>query len=811
MSRLLLEGRDHLPKEYDTPAGMIVDEIEQQQTDSWSPSAGHGSPTKPSLQEPKPAERYDSDNSDSLSRGPTPAPTPEVQRPTRDLSDASSEEASNPRSPRDDRFDDFGGEEKTIDATTTAISGARQASSNDGTGEQQPSPAAAASTSAAAAAAALADENVLGTEEEEDKEKVALGEGESLLREEEDDSERRGRGRKENDTEQAHDGARDDTKEEDTRGEIEASSLTDSSSGSHAQQQRDKLLDPNEVLKKRDGFDEDDETDDETDDGDRRRNSEGKVERLSPSPSSAITAAATAATTTTLDKPSELKSRRGEARLGENSSDKEEQREEDEEEKEDVIPEVEAENDDVAEDVKTEDFEEGRSRSSSQAERESEIEHPDDDGKELESKENNRQSRVVDAHHTAENLADTTFSSSGDVAIAAERIGVKDKKGDHGNNLPSSRFTEREGGGRGSVTPPEASLNTSPPPVPTPPTAATPAIITSPTSGKGDTTPSLSSNPAPSRLLASPSSPPLTTAEGKTSPSLAGLPLPPMGGARPRLGLLGSLPPVGGRNLPSLALTAAGGKSHNTSEEGEDVLKAVDTGDTSNSLSPPLSPGLLLGLSAAAAHSSSTEKGSDSAASDPARLDRTPPALGGRSNGITNDDINGDTDTGGDRGLGDPAQLLPIRATVGGQEKKEEEAAKKKEEEAAFRARLGLGEDEESEDDDEEEKEVEDGGGHVSEGFVDGRGNTNNTSSPPSSPRQHQGQEEENAGRTPPTDLRSKKSDSPVGGGGGGGDYFGDSDEADALDEISSVDEDISFEQESVNSGDGEGSDDYFS
>lgn len=223
----------------------------------------------------------------------------------------------------------------------------------------------------------------------------------------------------------------------------------------------------------------------------------------------------------------------------------------------------------------------------------------------------------------------------------------------------------------------------------------------------------------------------------------------------------------------------------------EAVTKVTDT-VVSASPSPPLSSGLLLGMSTP--RSSTAEKGPAAAAASELRLFRTPTTRGGSGRG-TNDD-NGNDDGGDDSGLEDPAPLSPIRG-VEGQEKKEEEAA--------FRARLGLGEDE-------GEDEEDNSGGEIGEGSMGGRGNT--TSSPPDSPKQHQGQEEENAGRISPADLRSKEDvESPV-GGGGGADYFGDSDEAEVLGEVSSVDEDISFEQESVNSGgggDGTGSDDYFS
>jgi len=74
------------------------------------------------------------------------------------------------------------------------------------------------------------------------------------------------------------------------------------------------------------------------------------------------------------------------------------------------------------------------------------------------------------------------------------------------------------------------------------------------------------------------------------------------------------------------------------------------------------------------------------------------------------------------------------------------------------------------------------------------------------SPKQHQGQEEENAGRASPA---IDDGDAPVGGGGGGGgDYFGDLTEVDVVGDDSSVDEDMSFEQESADS---DGGDDYFS
>lgn len=793
MSRLLFEGRAYLPEEYPTPTGMTFDETQQQhhQNSSSPPHPGHMSPTKPSLQ-PKPAEGYDSDHSDGLSRGPTPAPTPEVQRATRDISDASSEEANTLVSLGGDPFDDLGGEEKTNSSAAVA----RQVSSNGGKGQQQSSAATAASSSAAASFL-LSDENILGAEKEEGKEEAVVGKEESLSGEE-DNNERRGGERKENEIDQAHGGIRHETKEEEIRGKTEvSSSSTGSFSGLHLQ--RDKLLEPDDALRKGDGFDGDDgDTSDENKDYDSRRSEKGKVERLSPLSTSAIVVATTT-TSTTLEEDPGRKSPPREPRHGENNSDKDRLGGEEGGKEEEEMSEIEEEDDGVPDDSKSDDFEEGRSRSSSsQAACENGEEHPDDDGgKALRSQED-------DIHHsTADILADTTFASGGDDAIAARRIRATSKDGDlEQNSLPSSRATEREAGGRGSDTPAGAS----PPPAPrtaTSPTAVT-STITSPTSGKRDATLSLSSNLAPSSVLTSPlSSPPLSSRGGSSLSSLAGLPLPPMGGGRPRLGLLGSLPPVGGRGLPSLALIA-GEKAYNAGEEGEVATRTVDTcdGDASDDavtkvtdtsvsaeLSTPLSSGgLLLGTSAA--RSPTVEKEPASITPGPLRLSPTPTTRDGSSKETNENNIN--SDTGEDSGREDPAPLLPTR-NVGGQEKKEEESA--------FRARLGLGEDEES--DNEEET---DGGGEIGQEFVGAKRNSN-TSSPPGSPKQHQGQEEENAGRTPSVDPNRKEEvGSPVGGGG----YFGGSDEANELEEVSSVDEDISFEQESVNSGEG-GSDDYFS
>ncbi|CAM9933834.1 unnamed protein product, partial [Hapterophycus canaliculatus] len=295
---------------------------------------------------------------------------------------------------------------------------------------------------------------------------------------------------------------------------------------------------------------------------------------------------------------------------------------------------------------------------------------------------------------------------------------------------------------------------------------------------------------------------------GTSGSSLAGLPLPPMSGARQRLGALGNLPPVGGRGLPSLTLPFGtkgsladgenegvgritvgdnAGDGFNTSAQAEDPSTS---GRTSSSRSLP-SSAVLFGV-----------PGARSPTADSPQAPDTPKLIGNlgfRGEGSKKSDSTGDA--GDDVGSSGLSML---------------EQGKEDEGEVALRARLGLGED-----------------GGADEDQDSGRGNdviadsaVSSTFSAPGSPKQHQGQEEENAGRISATgfigevDGTEKKVDaSGSTEGGGGGDYFGDSGEEisdeDILEEVSSVDEDISFEQESAGSGRGDGvggsDDDYFS
>lgn len=790
VSRLLFEGRAHLPEEYPTPTGMIVEETKQQPSAFSSSSLSREPPTKPSLLSK--AEEL----SGSLSRGATPAPTPEVQRAAHDpFDDGSSSALSEPQSPRDSNgFDDVGaGNERCAAMNTSAV---QQASSNNDEGPHLPT---AVVNTTAAAAVMLADQDVCGWDDEEEENLRGTGDEEGAAREREG---------KEN--EQAHGGAGDDSTEENSGGETKGPpSLAGSSSEPEVKHKHHETLEKEAA----DVYDHG-QLDDEVQGYDEHRKTESKIEPLSTSPKGFVVAAAT--TTTLNEEPDRPKSSGGgDSWLGENDSDKgqkerKDEREEarNEEEVEEEVVEIEEE-DDIPEDVESEELYE---TGSSHAEYKDGNEQSDDGGdNELRSKGDDGSSKEVDDTDNDIN----PFTSGGDVGIVVARMGAVNREGDHTENerasprvIAGEEATDLET----PAPPPVASpLMQQPSPTPASPTAPD---TTPPSQGSGEerNSPSLSSPRSPSRDLAPmPSSPPgaVGVSTGTGASSLAALPLPPMGGARQRFGLLGSLPPVGGRGLPSLALPVGkktidavreegeggGGVRRTGGGEAEDDAKGA-TGVTgtlvSGSASPLLSPRL------SATRSSITEK-APAAVSDgePFHLSQTASA---QEKATDNDAADKDGQDGdGPDGLARPAQTRGR----GGEEEEEQDGAKL--EEAALRARLGLfGQDEDEDEQDEEEDEHGGGGDEGSSG-----GRENNNVSSPGSPKQHQGQEEENAGRVSRPNPRGEEGEegAPI-GSGAGGDYFGDSDEA------SSVDEDMSFEQESVDGdggGDGTGSDDYFS
>lgn len=776
MSRLLFEGRAHLPEEYPTPTGMIIGEPEQQPS-SLSPGLSHEPPPKPSLL-PK-AEDF----SDNLSSGPTPAPTPEVQHRARDPSDgSSSSDASEPRSPRGDKFDDVGaGEERNSAAVNTSAVHLASGSNDEG-----PRVRTAAAVSPAA------------TGSREDQDLGGLGEGEESSQGEADKEGAPGE-REEKESERAQHGGARERKTGYSRDEFKAprSLAVDLNP-----KQNETREEEEEDYHDRGGVDR------EGGEYGQRRKDESKADPLSTSPKSLV--AATASTTTVNEEP-DLGKSPGESVFGENGANKEkpERGEEggEEERKEEQVPEIEDEeevDDDIPEDVESEEMyaehKDGRGRT--------------DDGNEDEQRSDADGSKKGADDKDAEKDADP-FTSGGDIGVAVGRTGgaVNSEDNVEDNERASPRVVAREEtGGLGiSAPPPVSSPLLRPSPMPISPTAAGSTLLSEGVS-EGPISPSLSPRLAPSRGLApAPSSPEAGVGGGGGGESpLSGLPLPPMGGARQRFGLLGSLPPVGGRGLPSLALPV-GTKVVNVREEGEgggvgrvgggeaeeDAKEATGTTDAirSSGASPLLSPRFTAARSSIVA-----EKKGPGGSSEPLRPSTT--AAGGAQKRAVDSDT---TDKDGVSNSSDGLDELTRHTTTRG---KEEEQDKKKEE-AALRVRLGFGLDEDEEEDEEQDDkgdgqhDGEGGGDEISPGD-----RKNNVSSSPGSPRQHQGQEEEHAGRILPSNPRGEDDEGAPSGGLAGGDYFGDSNEA------SSVDEDMSFEQESIDGdggGDGTGSDDYFS
>lgn len=733
VARLLCEGRAHLPEEYPTPTRMIVEGPQKQPSSfSSSSSSSHEPPTKPSHL-PKGEEQF----SGSLSTGPTPAPTPEVQRTTRDPSDGSSRSSSSatsePRSPlgKNNWSDDAGAE-------------------NDNT----------------ATASCVADQDVCGWDDDEVNSRGEGGE-EGDAREREEKGGERAPGS----------GARDSATTEDSRKEAkEPTSSVDASLESDVKHEQHETL---VEKKENEEFHDHGQLDDEVGGYGQHRKTESMIEAQPTSSKSFTTVEASA---TAADEGPDREKSPGDSTLGEDDTlgkEKLEPGEEGEEERnEEGVPEIEDEDDGIPEDVESEElYETGSSHADAESKGE---EHRQTDGGDNEprSKGDGSSNEVGDTENDDAN----PFTSSRDAGTAVEKTEAVSLE-DH--------YTESERASPRSIPGGESNRESlKPPPVASPmlQTSRTAAVGTNPPSRQGSSqegrnSPPLSSPLAPSRGSAPAPSSPEPGAGIGTSP-LAGLPLPPMGGGRQRLGLLGSLPPVGGRGLPSLALPLGkktmnvreeGGKSGGVGREGvgesEDDAKGApgvtDTLLVSGGSSPLMSPRW------SPTRSPIADK--DSAAS---RVQEK----------VLGDDTADQDGDGGDV-LDELARLSLTRGE--GEKDKEDE-------EATLRARLGFGEDEE------DEPERNNDGGSLG-------GRESSESPSPGSPKQHQGQEEENAGRVSAPDPRGGDEDeggAPPTGGGAGGDYFGDTDEA------SSVGEDISFEQESVDGagGGGEsGSDDYFS
>ena len=288
----------------------------------------------------------------------------------------------------------------------------------------------------------------------------------------------------------------------------------------------------------------------------------------------------------------------------------------------------------------------------------------------------------------------------------------------------------------------------SPPPLPTP---ATPVL-------------------APARSVSPSSLQPEVGAS--SSSSLAGLPLPPVSGGRPRFGLLGSLPPVGGRGLPSLALrSGAGIDEAKRVADSSDATRVSDSGrsDHNNSAPRPPPPGVFGSPSARTAESLSPSD------------DAPPSSVAPRSYTASTDFTRS-------------SSILDDSPTVSRHE-------------GASGREVALGRSDANGDD------VE--------------GSTSKAAARPGSPRQHQGQEEEDAGvgstggargldRVTADDGKKAQGEGGAGDREGSGGYFGDSgeevSEEEIPEEVSRGDDDISFEQDSSDSGAGAGGDDdYFS
>eukprot|EP00752_Nemacystus_decipiens_P007388 g6607.t1 len=780
VARLLFEGRAHLPEEYPTPTRMIVEGPQEQPSSfpSSSSSLSHERSTKPSLL-PKGEEL-----SGSLSNGPTPAPTPEVQRATRDPSDGSST-ASEPRSPRDNGSEDAGAHhEKWGSAVNTSSAAVHQASSSSGNDEEGLRlPTAALENTAAAAAAAtlLREQDVRGWDDDEE---------DNSRREEEEEGD--AREREEERSEQVQGSARDSTREYSREeGDAPPPSLAAISSEANVKREQHEILEEQEDK----GSHNDDQfADDEAERYGQHRETEGKTERPATSPKSFSAAAAAAATTVNAfhEEPDRGKSS-GESRHENENHDEERPgwREEGEDERdEEEIPEIEEEEDDhIPEDVESEEFYETGSSHAGEKDDEGQA----DDG----DKEPRRTGD--DSSKEAENTdseAEPLMPSRDAVTVVEKETEASIGEGDHKeNDRACPTVISGEEGDLETPTPPPVASPLQITPTVASPTA--PSDTTPPSQGSSqeghNSPPSLSSHSSPSGGLA----PALSSPEAGTgfaASSLAGLPLPPMGGGRQRLGLLGSLPPVGGRGLPSLGLPL-GKKTVDTNEGGEksggadseDDAKGA-TGMTSGSPSPLGSPRW--------SPTPPRVTGKDSATA-PEVAQPSHAARGGQEKEV--DDVTAGKDAEGDGEV--LGELARLPATRGGQAKDAY-----KEEEAALRTRLGFGQDED--DGDEEEHGDAEGDGDA-EGVLLGDGG-NNVPSTPDSPKQHQGQEEEDAGRIPPPGPRGEEDEGVPSGGGAGGDYFGGDSEGDA----SSIGEDISFEQESVDGeggGGGSGSDDYFS
>ncbi|CAN0105000.1 unnamed protein product, partial [Ectocarpus sp. 12 AP-2014] len=812
VSRLLSEGRAHLPGEYPiTPEQMVVNEP-QYQPSSTTPQK-HGHPTQPLLL-PK-SEDYDSDNSGRLSTGPTPAPTPEVPRVTRDLSeDGGIATSYAPLSAQGGSSDGIGSEEGKHDGGIAAVK--QQVTSGElGGGDKQISAGTVGNTAAAAAATGSSVEEAKTGRAREDEEK--RDEDGLCPRYGDDDQSRVER----------------ELNRDNDEGGVDAQVVSRVGASKEEEETITGETDT-KLLEPRGDPEEGDCVINDYADHEREgqhRVSEDNVEgRLSPHTSEDSHVATTAAATaTSLEEKNDQKSLLVEPGPGPSGSGREQNEAEDEEED---IPEIEEE---LVDGIEIEDFEEGAGGSNRV-----DIRDGEESGNGLinRTKSNSEDNERADDTGDTADPAVAAVASVGDIETAPERTETGDASGDavvstdaknvaedfdddgdsvddtppgqntrsasnkllfkrqteasagrttmpgysendhliveerrHGDQTSSSeddvvsasKTTEREPGEMGAAKPPGA---------PPPPSLPLPSA-----SNEGGSLSSLSSPLASPRGFA-----PLS--------SLAGLPPPPMGGARQRLGLLGALPPVGGKGLPSLVLPGGLKASSAPGQERKDVERkageggegesatggTTEVGGLSSRTSTPPSPsssGKYQSVSAAAI-SSTTKEGS---ASSVGSLAHAPAGEG-------DDDRDGEND-GSHR-----------FSTAGGVKEQEET---KDDEEAALRARLGLGDD------------VGGGGG--------GGGN-NSTLSPPGSPKQHQGQEEEDAGRALLEGLGGKIGGGtatnetptvPVGGRDVGG-YFGGSDEeiseAEIDGEVSSVGDDISFEQESVESG---GDDDYFS
>ncbi|CAM9333707.1 unnamed protein product [Ectocarpus sp. 13 AM-2016] len=809
VSRLLSESRAHLSGEYPiTPEQMVVNEPQYQPSSTTSQKHGH--PTQPLLL-PK-SEDYDSDNSGRLSTGPTPAPTPEVPRVALDLSeDGGIITSYAPLSAQGDSFNGVGSEEGKHDGSVAAMK-QQLTSGGIGGGDKQASAGMVGNTAAAATATGSSVEEAKIGRVREDEEK----------RDEDDLSPRHF----DDDLSRVE---REVNKENDERGvDVQVVSRVGAPKQEEetiAGETNTKLVEPREDPEEGDHV-----INDYTDHGreGQHRVSEDNVEgRSSPHTSKDSHDATAAAAATSLEEKTDQKNLLVEPGLGGSGSEQNEAEEEQED-----ISETEEE---LVDGIEIENFEEGAGGSNRKDIRDGEE---SGDGLINRTKSNSEDNERADDIGDTADPAVAAVASVGDIETAPERTETGDASGDavvstdaknvaedfdddddsvddtspgqnarsafnkslfktqteasaggtttpgysendhvlveerrHGDQTSSSeddvvsasKITEREPGEMGAAKPPGA-----PPPTSLPLPSA---------SNEGGSLSSLSSPLASPRGLA-----PLS--------SLAGLPPPPMGGARQRLGLLGALPPVGGRGLPSLVLPGGLKASSATGQERKDVERkageggdgesatggTTEVGGLSSRTSTPPSPsssGKYQSVSAAAI-SSATKEGSASSVGSPTHA----PA------GEGDDDRHGEND-GSDR-----------FSTAGGVKEQEET---KDDEEAALRARLGLGDD------------VGGGGGG---------GGDNSTLSPPGSPRQHQGQEEEDAGRVLLEGLGGK-----IGGGTATnvtpavpvrdrdvGGYFGGSDEevseAEIDGEVSSVGEDISFEEESVESG---GDDDYFS